>query len=278
MKSYYLQYKTKISLKRATDKIAMHAMLGEHIHSAERPATKADVCNLLLSWGEDPNKLAEKCRDWRKNVPHFENLLGSTWHFPGSGKVEIVDTKTDESIGQITDPGTVSLSTYQTHFETACKARDRAVENSSYPDLQTSLVHGVASIESYITKLARAWNQQNPSDQLIDSKQNKFSLDDKFDIWIPKITKGKKLDKSDRCWNDFVTLRRIRDRVAVHPKLGAQIVAYTNLAKYINSFRWGIAGLLGTLHRLTGEWIPSAVINAFYMPDVEVIEENQKST
>ncbi len=276
MKNYHLQYRTKISLKRAIDKIVTHAILGTHF--AKRPVTKAGVYSLLLSRRKDLNKVGEGCRDWRKHVPFFENLLGSTWDFPGPGKVEIVDTKTDESIGQITDPGTVSLSAYQTHFETACKARDRAVENCSYPDLQTSLVHGVTSIESYITKLARAWNQQNPSDQLIDSKRNKVSLDHKFDIWIPKITKGKKLDKSDRCWNDFVTLRRIRDRVAVHPKLGGQIVTYANLAKDINSFRWGIAGLLGTLHRLVGQWIPSAVINAFYMPDVEVIEENQKNT
>jgi len=276
MKNYHLQYETKISLKRAIDKIATHAILGQHF--AQRPATKVEVCNLLSSWGEDPNKLAEKCRDWREHVPYFENLLGSTWGFPGSGKVEIVDTKSGESIGQIIGPGIVCLSTYRTHFETACKARDRAVENSSYSDLQTALVAGIASIESYITEWARVWNQQNLSDQLIDSKQNKVSLDDKFDIWIPKITKGRKLDKSDRCWSDFVTLRRIRHHETVHPKRGGQTVAYTNLAEYINSFRWGIAGLLGSLHRLAGQWIPSVVINAFYMPDIEVIKENQKNT
>jgi hypothetical protein len=271
MNKNYLQYQSKISLKKAIDKIAIHAMLGEH-NISPRPTTKAKVCELLILLGENPNEIAEKCRDWREVVPYFENLLGSTWIFSGSGKAEIIDTHSDESLGKISDPGTISLSVYRGNLETACKARDRAVENASYADFQTALIHGIASIESYIAELARVWNKENSLDQLIDSKQNKVSLDDKFDIWIPKISKGTKLNKSDRCWNDFVTLRRIRDHEAVHPKCGGQAISYNDLAKHINEFRWGIAGLLGSLHRLVGQWIPSVVINAFYMPDVEVIK------
>ena len=98
MKKYYLQYKPKISLKKAIDKIATHAMLGEHM--SKRPTTKAEVCNLLLSLGENPNIMAEKCRNWKENVPYFENLLGSTWNFPGAGKAEIVDLKTNKTIAE----------------------------------------------------------------------------------------------------------------------------------------------------------------------------------
>jgi len=266
----YLQYKSKISLKKAIDKIAIHAMLGEH-YISPRPTTKAKVCELLISLGNNPNDIAERCRNWRETVPDFENILKSTWTFSGSGKAEIVDTNSDESLGGISHPGTISLSVYRTQFEAACEARDRAVEGASYIDLQSALVHGIASIESCVSELARGWNKQNPLDQLVDSKQNKVSLDDKIDIWIPKITKGMKLNKSDECWNEFVILRRIRDREAVHSKFGGQAISYKDLVKHIDAFRWGIAGLLGSLHRLVGQWIPSVVINAFYMPDVEVI-------
>ena len=274
MKKSHLRYKSKISFKVAVEKIAIHAMLGEH-NVVPRPTTKKEVCEWFLSRKQNPNIFAEKCRDYRENVPCFENLLGSTWEFSGSGKVEIVDTESGESFGEISDPGKVSFSVYRTKFEAACKARDRAVENASYDDFHDALTNGIASIGSYIAELARAWNKQNPSDQLIDSNLNKVRLDDKFDIWIPKITKGKKLNKSERDWADFVTLKRIRDQEAAHPKCGGQAISYNDLAKHIDEFRWGIAGLLGSLHRLAGQWIPSAVIDAFYMPDVEVVEENQ---
>jgi hypothetical protein len=272
MKKYYLQYKSKISLKKAIDKISSHATIGEHMF--KRPVSKAETCNLLLSLGENPNEIAERCRDWKENVPYFENSVGPVWDFSGQGKAEIIDPKTNKPIAVITDPGTLSLSSYKMNFETACKAKNRAVDNFSYTDFQTAIVHGIASIEGYITELAKDWNHKNPSAQLIDSKQKKVSMDNKFDLWIPKITSGKKIKKQDRCWRDFIMLRQIRDNETIHAKHGGQAISYKKLADNINSFRWGIAGLLGSLHRLAEQWIPSVVINAFFMPDVEVIEED----
>ena len=135
----------------------------------------------------------------------------------GTGKVELVDTTTGEVITGVEGPGKIALSTYLAQFETACTAWDSSVESFSYTDLQTAIVHGIASIESYITELARCWNQHNPNDQLVDSEQNKVSLDDKFDMWIPKMSGGAKLIKSDQRWSDFVKFRRVRDHDAVHP-------------------------------------------------------------
>ena len=254
-----LRYKEKISLKKSIDKISAHAMWGDHTYQP-RPTTRPEVAELLASWGVDPNKVAEECRDYRAAVPYFENLLGSTWHVgPGNGKAELVDKTTGKVVAGVKGPGILATAPYKALFEGACRARDRAVENASFTDMQSSVIHGVASIEAYIAEQARRWNESNPSDQLIDSKDSKVSLDEKFDVWVPKMSGGAKLIKNDQRWSDFVKLRRVRDHVAVHPKMPGQAISFSELADIINAFRLGIAGMLGQLHRHFGQTVPSPV-------------------
>ena len=64
----------------------------------------------------------------------------------------------------------------------------------------------------------------------------------------------------------------MRDDNAIHPKLPGQGISYKDFANQINAFRLGIAQLLGNIHLPLGVAVPSVIINAIYMPDVEVIE------
>jgi hypothetical protein len=274
MERAHLRYKPKLSLEQARDKIITYGVFGDH-HREPRPTDGREVAVLLLSLGLNPDELAEKCRDYRQPIPFLENRAGSTWFFcsSGRGKAGVVDRETGEVVSEAEGSGTITISGYQAHFETACKARDRAVEDSSYMDLQTAIVHGIASIESYVGDLARVWNRRTPNDRLSDSRQHKVSLDDKFDLWIPKMSGGgARLYKGDQRWSDFKKLRRLRDDYAVHPKLVGHAISYVELAGYINAFRQGMAGMLAQLHPPFGRPIPSVVINAAYIPDVEVVE------
>ena len=97
-------------------------------------------------------------------------------------------------------------------------------------------------------------------------------FDDKINLWIPKMAKGKKLDKSGVNWKDFRNLRSIRDNLAIHPKFSGHGISYSDLADKINSFRTGIAGLLIQLHILFDERIPGTIIRSAYSPNVEVIK------
>ena len=260
-------------LKQARDKIITYGVFGDH-HREPRPTDGREVAALLVSLGVNPGGLAEKCRDYRQPVPFFENAAGATWFFcsSGRGKAGVVDRETGEVVSEVEGSGTITISTYQGHFETACKARDRAVEDSSFEDLLTAIVWGVASIESFLGDLARGWNRRNPNNQLIDSKQCPVSLNDKFDLWIPKMScGGARLYKGDRRWRDFKKLKRLRDDHAVHPKLVGHATSYVELAEYINAFREGMAGTLAQLHPPFGRRMPSSVINAAHMPDVEVV-------
>jgi hypothetical protein len=263
-----LRFKTRISKKLALEKVCAHAVAGKHNHQP-RPRIEQDVKFFFATRGVDLSDIAERCRDPNQHVPLFENLIGPTWALHGSGGASLVDREGNE-VASIKGSGELVQSTYWALFEHACLARDRAVAGSSYLDFQTAIVSGIASIEAFINVLAEIWNARNAEDLLVDSKANKVSFDDKIDQWIPKII-GNVFDKSDRRWCNFVELRRIRDHLTIHPKVDAYGLEEGELANKINLFRYGIAGFLGKLHILSGQQVPAIIINAVYMPEVEVV-------
>ena len=117
--------------------------------------------------------------------------------------------------------------------------------------------------------MAKGWNDKNPGDALVDSKQQKVSFEDKFDVWIPKMLGGK-FDKSTAMWAGLKELARIRDRGA-HPKSAGIGTLYEDLANLVNMFREGAAGTQIQLHYMFGVPVPSSIIRAHFLPDVEVV-------
>lgn len=270
-----LQYKVKISKKQSRGKICAHAMYGNH-DIKPRPISIQEVQRYFLGKGIDTNKLTDLCRNPKEPVPDFENLIRSTWR--ASGNVSLVESD-GEVISEMKEAGLFIWSNYESHFEAACAARDRAVTEVSYSAFQECLTQSFAAIEAFFNTQAKAWNKQHPKDKLFDSKNHKVSLENKIDEWVPKISNGKKIEKSNQVWYHFKTLKTIRDDNAIHPKLPGQGVSYQNFARQINAFRLGIAQLLGNLHILLSMPVPSVIINAIYAPDVEVVKiSNNRSS
>jgi len=270
-----LTYKAKLSRRSSHELIIIFAKYGNHYHD-ENFITDASVKRAFKTNGIDFKSLVEKCRTPTESVPFFENLIGSTWTVSGGAKMARVDASGHEEFS-VQGPGKFTESTYWALAEETKKARDRAVSNISYTDLQAAIVHGIASIEGYISHRVHNWNKQNKDDQLFDSKQNKVSFEDKIKLWIPKITSGKKLDRSNRNWSDFIKLQRIRDALAIHPKPPGYGISYSDLADKINILRSGIGGLLIDLHEIFQEKIPGVIIRLKYMPDVEVTEKTKQT-
>lgn len=272
-----LQYRPKISLRKAWDKIFTYAISGEH-NFHPRPQAPDDVIRLFLNMGINPNCIAEECRDFRRPVPFFQNMLGYTWtaHVYKGGTVGIIDNTTGEDICSMKKDGTLIASTYQAYLETAYKSRDQAVEHSSYADYHTAIVKGFAAIEAFLNEQVKIWNRQHPDELLSDSKRSKVSQDEKIDNWIPKIAGGKKLNKSDIRWQHYKKLQAIRDNYIVHPKSTGYGITYQELAEQINMFRSGIAGIIADMHLIFRKAMPAVVINAIFMPDVEVIDQIEK--
>jgi hypothetical protein len=254
----------------------MILMFAKHGNCGERLIfrTDADVKRYLAQRGIDFQRLVEQCRSFSENVPYLENLAGSTLTVSSGTKAAVVDRQSGEEKCAVEGPGEIALSTYWAHAETSVKSRTRAVEASSFSELQIAITNGIASIEAFVSHRAEIWNTSNPQDKLIDSFAGKVSFSDKIDVWVPKMTGGHNLDKSLRNWTDFQELRKIRDDVSIHPKASGMGTSYAELSKNLNLLKTGIGGLLIQLHLLFGERIPAVIIRLFFAPEVEVAEFN----
>ncbi len=266
--STYLKTKDRLSRKVAIQKIVVHARFGDH-RSDIRPKTNDEVELYFRSVGIEPKELIQQMRNPNESLPYFENLAGSMWTIVG-GKASIIN-EIGEVESEIDGEGQISVNACQSHFETAIKARDRAVSEGSYMPVYECLTFGFASIEAFLNNSAKRWSRNHPDQPLSDSASQKVSLEAKIDTWVPIMSGGAKFDKaSNRQWSDFKTLKRLRDNYAIHPSNGSHGMTFQEMAATLNIFRDGIAHLLGNLHVLVGAHVPAVIINAIYFPDIEV--------
>lgn len=277
---YGLQFKSRIPPSAAKKMIFLFARHGNHYKDV-RFQSNADVKRFFAANGIDFQSLVDRCRNYRETVLFFENLVTSTATIGGTITGRVVVSRVDPETGEedskeaLELPAKSTLYGYWATFEASVEARDRAVAQASFAEFHSALAQGIASIEGYINYGAELWNKRHPRDQLLDPNKNGFvRFDTKTDVWIPKMTGGRKLDKGTRNeWAHFKTLRDIRDNLNIHPKKSSYSISLYDLANQINMFRTGVAGLLIQLHVLFDEKIPRVVIRARYAPDVEVVEQ-----
>lgn len=261
--------------RRAThDMILTMAKYGNHGHR-QRFISDADVKRFFQLRGGYWDDLVQKCRNSEEIVPFLENLIGSTWKVSSGGKAAVVTdaaTNKEKEITSVSGPGELTISTYLQLFENAVDNLNRCIDRASFGDFQPCVSNGIASIDAYIEHRVFLYNSANPSEQLIDSKENKISQGTKFDEWIPKMSGGKVLDRSRSNWSHFKRLRAIRDKLAIHVKEPAFSISYRELGELLNIFRSGIAGLLLDLHLIFGERVPCNIIRNKYLPDINLVE------
>lgn len=264
-----LKFKEKISRRAAHEMILLFARYGNHYHEANFKSD-ADVKRAFAANGINFEKLVAESREFKQPIPFFENMIPSTVFSAGNVEMSRVDSKTDDEDLKTKSPGSLVMQGYWATFESAIEARDRSVQKSSFTEYLSAITSGIVSIEGYINYRAEYWNKKHNDQLLIDSSTTKVSLNDKFDIWIPLMTQGKRLDKSGINWSHFKIIKSIRDDLAIHPKSSGYGISFYDLAEKVNMFRTGMAGLLMQLHLVFEEKIPGIIIRASYAPDVEV--------
>lgn len=231
--------------------------------------TDADVKKAFLANGIEFQELVEKCRNYNEVIPLFENFTGSTFISSNDGRASVMSLETGIEDSFIDGPGEIVMSKYFSDYEKAYRHIGDAIEKMKFDDLQSAIFWGATSIESYINYRAKIWNEKNPADKLIDSKDKKVSIDNKIDIWLPKMS-NRKIDKGTSDWRDYIELRGIRDNEIVHAKSAGSGISYEKLGVLINKFSTGIAGTLFQLHRMFDEKIPAKIIRGKYAVKVEL--------
>ena len=178
---------------------------------AMRSASKARIETWFAENREPLPRLIAQCRSYfSAAVPFVENFVGSTWSVisegPGEITASIYKDGKDEPEIQVVGSGTIGVD-YHAKFESACRARDNAISGASLDDLHTSVIKGIASIESYVAHRVDIWNRSIAAQiPLNDTKDAKVSFDDKIKIWIPTMTNGAKLDIGGKTWDHFLFL------------------------------------------------------------------------
>lgn len=252
---------------------------GNHNKHFERPFDNDDdVVVYLREQSIDFDQLVEICRHRDQDVPHLENLITSEWTggAPPGGYL-VVKNERGEILSGFKDgeSGRMTMSTYSSRFERAVAAFDRCLETTSYEDLLSAISSGISSIEAYVGYRVETYNRQHPNSPLVDNKWNKVSFDDKIKQWIP-IMSGKEFDKGkNQNWADFKVLRAVRDKEDAHPGSSAYAHSFKDMARLLNRFRGGIAGLLLGLCIHFGEkQVPTLIIRRAYLPKVRYVADD----
>lgn len=222
-------------------------------------------------------RLAELQRNHNSGVANYENLLDdSAWEIEAS---EGLTVRFSQIIGgeeffptTHVEHGIVRIA-YKADFSDACKARDRAIENSDIGEFYSALAKLFAAVDGIINFYLEVHNRfAGPEHQLSEMRKGRkgfMSLDEKLLQLVPAIT-GQSFNVEDPGWKEFQELKELRNKSGIHPKPGEGITNLEQLADGLNKFSSGLCGLMFMLYRYFNEPIPPIVCRATWYPKVAV--------
>lgn len=225
----------------------------------------------LLSRGENPEALVTELTDYRQCVPYFENMIApGTWTTVGNATIQAVETATLRPLGPaVSGPALFVKSNSGSLFRQATEARDRAVDKSSYDDLQAAIALGLASVDGFINEAVESWNVANPERAVADFDSRRVTLKEKMKRWVPNTSRGK-LDLGGPQWGAVAKLQKVRNEYTIHPRHAAFVMSAAEFCSQINMFRDGIASMLFGLHWAYQRAMPAVLINAKHWPSAVV--------
>ncbi len=216
--------------------------------------------------GEEFDIIAERTRIFENPINNYENLSDRGKMITNSGG-NVIISRNGVQKSLPTGPTEFIDIPYNGLFIDSYNNFKRAISENNISDFITAVTKGISAIENCLREASEKYNISNPQNPLIDNKQNKISFDDKIDIWIPIIS-GQKLNKNNKIWSSFLQLRSLRDNKDQHFK-GEYAFSYEEICKYMNIYKYGIAGMLFELEKIFDNRISSLIIRAKYFPEIE---------
>lgn len=263
-----IEFNDKLSHQMAKQMILMFAKHGNHYHN-ENFISDHSVAHAYKINGVDFDWLIEKSRSPEFKIPLFENMLSSTITMEGCS-IQTFDACGKPEI-PIEGDGEYTKYPYWALMEKSYQLRQSSVEKPSYIDLHSAITIGISAIEHFMNSQAISWDTIHTEMPLLDSKENKVSIEEKIKKWTPIITNGKNLEIGGVNWNRFLELKSMRDEI-VHPKGAYGHMQISEMPYYINILRDGIADIIIQLHLIFKIKIPAIIIRYKYTPDVKLMK------
>jgi hypothetical protein len=268
-----IKLRLKISENQAKKLVFSFVRYGDH---SNRKHTDSLNNKQVQEWfkqnGHDFQSIIDIARNHNEILPLVEgNLLSSVSHILCSTdngvKTQVIRDNKIQT--EILGKGMIDTQVYQSKFESSIDYKDLAIKKCNFEHLLTAISKAVASIEAYFHMKSQSYNDKilHPTDKLIDSREKPISLEDKFTIWIPKMTK-KNFDRSTKSWCLFKQQLDLRNNYDIHSKNISHSISYSDLVGRINSFRDGICRILYDLHIAFGDQMFRKLIRSIYAPDV----------
>ncbi|XYQ92984.1 hypothetical protein ACTABX_15450 [Pseudomonas syringae] len=241
----------------------------------------ADISIIEKKLLADGYPLDEQMQKLKENhlygIVEYENILDdSAWEIEASEGLTV--TFSQVIGGQVfhptvhTEHGIVRIA-YKADFYDACKARDRAIENSDIGEFYTVLAKGFAAVDGIINHYLEVYNRFADADNQLSERKpggrGFLSLEQKILQLVPKMTGGT-ITETDAGWLQFLELKELRNKSGIHPKPGEGITTIEELADGLNKFAIGLGGLMFVLYKYFGDLIPANIIRAHWFPEVVV--------
>lgn len=183
-------------------------------------------------WQETIDELAN---DFFRIVPEFENIASSASSIietTGGASAEVtfsVDGVPVQTHKAELGSTTVLRLSYLANWVAACKARDAAIESGDVDEVLTMITKAFASIEAFLAMRAHVFNAKNAeSEKLLDpdSRGRFVSTEAKLKKWMPILAPHFSIDLGkSKGWTTTLRLKKLRDDVAIHPKVGKKLAA-----------------------------------------------------
>lgn len=220
--------------------------------------------------------IAEISADFFRPIPEFENLVSET-NYAVEATSGISGTATMRVDGvevqtiAIEPSSTVALRLeYLSQWISACNSRDKAIGTGDIDEVLTMATKAFSSVDAFLLMRAKVFNARNPTAQQLtdpDSKGRFVTTQDKIKKWLPVMANGLKIDLSKSpVWTATLRLKKLRDDVAVHAKVGISLSSADQVANAVNDFR-EMAKLMFTLEAAFGR-VDRNIIRAMLHPIV----------
>jgi len=254
----------RISERSAYNMVLAMAYYGNHYHDIQgHIRTVSDVKEQYAINGYDFLRVIQKCRDFARTVPVFENLLGAQWVTRGVAvSRQNPSTAGFESI--VSGDGLYNENNYWASFEISLEDFDSAIASGRWERFLSAVSAGLAAIEAFLNEqyiICLAAQSNDPALRL--------GLVDKLKTWPVHLT-GRPFDLSGRSFQSMQKLKKLRDDDFQHRKTIRTGVTRKQHLMLLNEFRFAIPKLLLDLHVHFGCRCPSAIIRYAYHPETEL--------